>query len=90
MKKEKDFRDRLEPFTELYTEMYSNIRKRLEAMTEDELSQILKDAHMPSMTNCGWTTSEAAKIVRDIAPYVAGIDALPQATESTEPAQAEE
>ena len=55
-----NWKNRLEPFGELYLDIY----KRIVEMTDDELHNLINACDKPSETNCGWHIYVIAPLVK--------------------------
>lgn len=62
--KRQTWRNRLEPFATLYRNFVRQVRDQIEAMPLSDVRKLLESAEQPTETNCGWSTYQAAPIIR--------------------------
>ena len=59
------WKERLQPFGQLWLEFEAKVRDRLVEMSDDQLRQIIADTGQLNETNCWWATYGAAPFVRN-------------------------
>lgn len=60
-----DWKQRLQPFGEMYHQFAHRMRLELEKMSDDQLKQILVDCEGPTKTNCWWAIDSVTPQVRN-------------------------
>lgn len=59
-----DFKTRLKPWAERWSDLNQDIATWVRESTDDELTQIERDAFAPNSTNCWYATLEVAQQIK--------------------------
>lgn len=59
------WKTRLEPFAQQYLALYDMIHEYVSGLTDADLALVERQSHMPTQTNCGWSTYRVAPLIRE-------------------------
>lgn len=64
-----DWKKTLRPYADLLEQLHQKVKTDAAEMSDADLKALNEAALKPSSTNCGWSTFEAAAIVRERAGH---------------------